>query len=82
MTIALETGVQNFVIPILVLQNALPHPESDIGMIGPLAVAIATQFPLLILTIIRYEVRQRCCRGSSDQMKRDDDRRCEDDRHW
>ena len=41
-------------------------------MIGPLAVAIATKFPLLTLTII-YEVRQRCCRRPSDQMKTEEE---------
>ncbi|KAI0214458.1 P3 protein [Lamellibrachia satsuma] len=69
-TIALETGIQNIGIPILVMQNSLPHPESEIAMIGPIAVAIATPLPLWLgLTI--QEVRRRCCRGppevTSDQ---------------
>ncbi|KAI0214454.1 P3 protein [Lamellibrachia satsuma] len=69
-TIALETGIQNIGLPILVIQHSLPHPESDIAMIGPIAVAIATPLPLWLGLAIQ-EVRRRCCRGppevTSDQ---------------
>ncbi|KAI0214456.1 hypothetical protein LSAT2_000451, partial [Lamellibrachia satsuma] len=60
-TIALEKGIQNIGIPILVMQHSLPHPESDIAMIGPIAVAIATPLPLWLGLAIQ-EVRRRCCR--------------------
>ena len=70
-TIALETGIQNIGIPILIMQNSLPHPEAEIAMIGPLAVAIATPLPLWLGLVVQ-EVRRRCCRGQPEVTSVDD----------
>ena len=71
-TIALETGIQNVGVPILVMQSSLPHPEVEIAMIGPLAVAIATPIPLWIGLIVQ-EVHRRCCRRAQQDVTSDHD---------
>lgn len=55
LTVAIETGVQNTGIAIFVLRVTLDQPEADINTVVPVAVAIMTPFPLLLLWLI-----QRC----------------------
>nr|VZI35731.1 unnamed protein product [Spirometra erinaceieuropaei] len=65
LTIAIETGIQNIGIAILVLIYSMPQPEGDIGAVMPLVVALFTPLPLMIALIVLCirERRCACCRG-------------------
>lgn len=60
LTIAIETGIQNTGISIVMLQLSLPPPDSDIGMVSPIVCSIFTPIPMAI-AIISYEIKKRCC---------------------
>nr|VZI16027.1 unnamed protein product [Spirometra erinaceieuropaei] len=67
LTIAIETGIQNIGIAVLVLIYSMPQPEGDIGAVMPLAVSIFTPLPLMIALIV-LSIRERrcaCCRRRS-----------------
>ncbi|KAF5282348.1 hypothetical protein FQR65_LT14337 [Abscondita terminalis] len=51
LTIAVETGIQNTGIAILLLRLALPQPESDLVTMVPIYVATMTPVPLLVMLI-------------------------------
>ena len=53
-TIAIETGIQNTGISILLMKFSLPQPDADLSLISPVAVATFTPIPL-IFAIIYYE---------------------------
>lgn len=53
LAIAIETGVQNTGIAISLLRLTLTQPEADRTTVIPVAVAIMTPFPLLLLYIIQ-----------------------------
>lgn len=55
LAVAIETGVQNTGIAIFVLRVTLDQPEADINTVVPVAVAVMTPFPLLLLWLL-----QRC----------------------
>ncbi|ESO95070.1 hypothetical protein LOTGIDRAFT_94557, partial [Lottia gigantea] len=57
-TIAIETGIQNTGIPIVLLKNSLGPPESDMSIVGPVASAIFTPLPL-VFVLIALEIRKR-----------------------
>ena len=48
-TIAIETGVQNASIPILVLQRNFPQPAGDLAAVMPVAAAYFYSIPILIV---------------------------------
>lgn len=50
-TIAIETGVQNASIPILVLQRSFPQPDGDLAAVMPLAAAYLYSIPIVIAWI-------------------------------
>jgi solute carrier family 10 (sodium/bile acid cotransporter), member 3/5 len=52
LAIAIETGVQNTGIAIFML-SALEQPAADLTTVVPVAVAICTPFPLLLLYVIQ-----------------------------
>ncbi len=56
--IAIETGIQNTGIAILLLKMSLPQPEADMSFLAPVMVATFTPFPLII-AIIYVEIRKR-----------------------
>jgi len=58
-TIAIETGIQNTGIAIVLLKVSLPSPDNDISIVAPIAAAIFTPVPMLV-AIIGYEVYKRC----------------------
>ncbi|VDL92386.1 unnamed protein product [Schistocephalus solidus] len=64
LTIAIETGIQNVGIAILVLIYSMPQPEGDIGAVMPLVVSLFTPLPLMIALIVVCirEARCVCCR--------------------
>ncbi|KAL5021352.1 hypothetical protein ScPMuIL_000507 [Solemya velum] len=52
-TIAIETGIQNTGIAIVLLQLSLPPPDSDISIVGPIIGAIFSPAPLVTAIIVR-----------------------------
>ncbi|XP_074657774.1 ileal sodium/bile acid cotransporter-like [Tubulanus polymorphus] len=72
-TIAIEIGIQNTGVPILLLLLSLEAPLGDLAIIGPVAVASFTPFPLLI-AIAFVEIRKRWCNRGERQLAVDDDK--------
>ncbi|XP_045191367.2 ileal sodium/bile acid cotransporter-like [Mercenaria mercenaria] len=70
-TIAIETGIQNTGIAIVLLKVSLPPPDNDISIVAPIAAAIFTPVPMLI-AIIWYEIYKRCYKKNKDEMYLDD----------
>ncbi|KAH3778892.1 ileal sodium/bile acid cotransporter-like [Dreissena polymorpha] len=58
-TIAIETGIQNTGIAIVLLKVSLPPPDNDISIVAPIAAAIFTPIPM-VAAIIGYEIYKRC----------------------
>ncbi|XP_064640939.1 sodium-dependent organic anion transporter-like [Lineus longissimus] len=58
-TIALETGIQNTGVAIVMLLFSLPAPESDFSIIGCIAISTCTPIGPLSAAIF-YEVKRRC----------------------
>lgn len=56
-TIAVETGIQNTGIPIVLLRMSLNGPDKDTSIVSPVASAIFTPIPL-VLGIIFVQVRK------------------------
>lgn len=50
--IALETGIQNTGIAIIVLKYSMPQPDGDLGTVIPLIVALFTPVPLYLIYIV------------------------------
>ena len=69
-TIAVETGIQNTGIAIVLLLLSLPHPESDISITAPITSAIFTPLPIWVAIAVRY-IYQRCCRAHKPLPKED-----------
>lgn len=61
--ISIETGVQNTGIAIFLLRFCLPQPAADLTTVAPVAVALMTPLPLLLLMFLIK------CRGRSSQKK-------------
>lgn len=59
LTIAIETGVQNTGIAIFILRVTLDQPEADINTVIPVAVAIFTPVPLVIMWVLQKCVLNR-----------------------
>ena len=57
--ISIETGIQNFGIPIVLLQRSFPQPEGDLGATMVNSVAIFTPLPLFI-ALITITIWRRC----------------------
>lgn len=58
-TIAIETGIQNTGVAIILLKVSLPPPDNDISIVAPIAAAVFTPIPMLI-AIVSYEIYKRC----------------------
>jgi solute carrier family 10 (sodium/bile acid cotransporter), member 3/5 len=64
--IALETGIQNVGIAIVVLMYSFEQPEGSIGAAMPIATSLFTPVPLYIL-LATMKIRRRCNNENSDQ---------------
>ena len=64
-TIAIETGIQNTGIAIVLLKVSLPPPDNDISIVAPIAAAIFTPVPMLV-AITGYEIYKRCYRKKQE----------------
>ena len=69
-TIAIETGVQNVTIPMVMLQGSFPQPFGDIAAVMPVMTAHFTPLPLLFvfigLTVYRRFFAEKCGKGEED----------------
>ena len=59
LAIAVETGLQNTGIAVLILRITLDQPDADINTVIPIAVALMTPIPLFILWVLQKLVFQR-----------------------
>lgn len=66
LAIAIETGIQNTGISIFLLRFTLPQPEGDLTTVVPVAVAIMTPIPLMLIYFCKL-CRQKFC-ISPDQV--------------
>ena len=66
--IALETGIQNTGIPIVLMKYSLPQPEADLSVVAPVVVAMFTPIPLWIAIAV-LEVRRRVSGGETKKKK-------------
>ncbi|XP_076470667.1 ileal sodium/bile acid cotransporter-like [Babylonia areolata] len=62
LTIAVETGIQNTGIAIVLLLLSLHHPESDVSIVAPIISAIFTPLPLWVAIAV-VQGRKRCRGG-------------------
>jgi hypothetical protein len=64
--IAIETGVQNTGVSIVLLQLSLLQPDADLASVVPVAASVMTPIPLTIVYII---IKLRNCFNRSAKMK-------------
>ncbi|KAK6016524.1 hypothetical protein OSTOST_17993 [Ostertagia ostertagi] len=64
LTIAIETGIQNIGIAMLLMVWCLPEPESDIAVTIIFVTAIMTDKPLVIIWLIS-RIYKKCCKGDT-----------------
>ena len=67
-TIAIETGVQNLGIAILLMKLSLPQPDADISLLSPIVVGTFGPLPLLVAVLV-IEIRKRCCKKEDEDFK-------------
>lgn len=68
-TIAIETGVQNVGIAILMLLYALPQPMGDMGATMPILISIFTPLPLIPFGIYQCIKRTLCRCRKKDSLQ-------------
>lgn len=61
LTIAIETGIQNTGLPIILMQFSLPQPDADLSVVSPVVIAMFMPLPLWVAVGI-VEIRRRCCK--------------------
>ncbi|CAH8578250.1 unnamed protein product [Heterobilharzia americana] len=59
-TVALETGIQNVGVAILVLLYSMPKPAGELGAIIPITVAMLTPIPLYFI-YLGLVIKRKCC---------------------
>ena len=72
LTIAIETGIQNTGIPIILLRFSLPQPDGDLSLVSPVVAATFTPIPLLIAVAV-MEIRKRCCKKGFKEVAKEDE---------
>ena len=65
--IAIETGIQNTGVPIILLKYSLPQPEADLSVVGPVITSIFTPIPLWIALAV-LEIKSRWCQDKFDEV--------------
>ena len=58
LTIAIETGIQNTGLPIVLMKFSLPQPEADLSIVAPIVIAMFMPLPLWLAFGIT-EIRRR-----------------------
>lgn len=69
-TIAIETGVQNAALALLIVDTALPQPDSNMAYGQPM-VCMASQMIPLILAAITYKIYKKKCYKSAAEESLD-----------
>lgn len=64
-TIAVETGIQNTGIAIVMLLLSLEPPDSDISIVAPIASALFTPIPIWMAIAVLH-IRKRWCNAGND----------------
>lgn len=67
-TIALETGIQNIGIALVIMQFSLPQPDGDLGAVMPIITAIFTPLPLYIILAV-MTIRNRCFKKGEKELE-------------
>ena len=60
-TIAIETGIQNTGVAIVLMKFSLPQPDADMSIAAPVASSSFTPFPLWIAVAIHFIYYRKCC---------------------
>jgi len=58
LTIAIETGIQNTGLPIVLMKFSLPQPDADLSVVSPIVIAMFMPLPLWAAFIVT-EIRRR-----------------------
>jgi len=58
LTIAIETGFQNTLLPVILMKLSLPQPDADLSIVGPVTIAMSSVLPLWIALSV-VEIRRR-----------------------
>lgn len=58
LTIAIEAGIQNTGLPIVLMKFSLPQPDADLSIVGPIVIAMFMPLPLWAAFIVT-EIRRR-----------------------
>ncbi|CAH8530973.1 unnamed protein product [Schistosoma turkestanicum] len=66
-TVALETGIQNIGVGILVLLYTMPEPIGELGAIMPITVAMLTPIPLYLI-FLSLIIKRKCCNGQQSEQ--------------
>ncbi|XP_013401061.1 ileal sodium/bile acid cotransporter [Lingula anatina] len=70
-TIALETGIQNIGIPMIILRFSLPQPDGDLGSLMPSLQGLSQMLPLYLI-LIALTIKRRCCdKGDDEESERE-----------
>ncbi|XP_074645679.1 ileal sodium/bile acid cotransporter-like [Tubulanus polymorphus] len=72
LTIAIETGIQNTGVPILLITFSMSSPQGDMAIVAPIVASMFTPLPLLIAVAV-LEIRKRCCKKKIDDNEDDND---------
>ncbi|XP_052818327.1 ileal sodium/bile acid cotransporter-like [Mya arenaria] len=78
-TIAIETGMQNTGIAIILLYNTLPPPVGDLSSVAPIAAEVFSPIPPLFGAVV-YLIRGKCCQKYKT-VKTKDNESLKDDNH-
>jgi sodium/bile acid cotransporter 3/5 len=68
LTIAIETGIQNTGLAIVIMKFSLPQPEADLAVVAPIVVAMFMPLPLWVAVTVT-EIRRRCCHQRHQAQK-------------
>jgi len=71
--VAIETGIQNTGIGIILLQLSFPQPDADLAAVVPVVVAIFTPAPLLIALAVNYIMKWRMEKEKQKEIQLDMD---------
>ena len=58
LTIAIETGIQNTGLPIVLMKFSLPQPDADLSIVAPIVIAMFMPLPLWV-AVAASEIRRR-----------------------
>lgn len=69
-TIAIEIGMQNTGIAVILLLNSFPPPFGDLSSVAPISAEVMSPIPPLLISIV-YLIYKKCCR-KYDRVRKDE----------